>query len=544
MFFESAQAMGITKLLKDALEEGLRVSNLDKKGKKKALGSIIKRIHFQDRVGCRLAVDASIFINSFVRSTKSHQHWALNFCDFLITVKECGVLLVVIFDGKSPPIEKTLERESRRKTGANQIEKADILQEISRLVRSDCEAVDDLGESYTNLSLLSTETVEKVEGIYTKLMDGGVDVTNTLEDEFGDVVEYTLQERIVNTSIKIAKILFPRSHESVENASKIEEILDFCDEKVRHISIQSAKIVDDDINLAKKICKYIGYPSFTAHGEAEALCAHLNIRGIVDGIITNDTDILPYGNVKMYRNYNHRSGMCEYVSSKTLRRKMLIDIKMDRRLFRELCICLKCDYNKKDPTAKTKTQSSRFYIRKDWDEIILSFSATSTYKIKKSKSSSRDYISFGGKTVVKVFRQLALLKMHLTPELQRQLFDERTIELLNLDRCASLLSSSHISVEDWPHVDYTSPRSSVPRPEKLRKLLINKHVATENEAANKARMIKEAWEVKVSLSEAGSPSREKPSPSPSKRVYKIPIVSKYSSDTMNTITQQDIDEFG
>ncbi|MGH0128989.1 UNVERIFIED_CONTAM: hypothetical protein FKN15_037090 [Acipenser sinensis] len=48
----------------------------------------------------------------------------------------------------------------------------------------------------------------------------------------------------------------------------------------------------------------LGVPWVTAAGEAEAMCAYLNVHGYVDGCITNDGDVFLYGGQTVYRNFN------------------------------------------------------------------------------------------------------------------------------------------------------------------------------------------------------------------------------------------------
>ncbi|XP_062406680.1 flap endonuclease GEN homolog 1 [Sardina pilchardus] len=48
----------------------------------------------------------------------------------------------------------------------------------------------------------------------------------------------------------------------------------------------------------------LGVPWVTAAGEAEAMCAFLDLHGVVDGCITNDGDAFLYGAQTVYKNFN------------------------------------------------------------------------------------------------------------------------------------------------------------------------------------------------------------------------------------------------
>lgn len=57
-------------------------------------------------------------------------------------------------------------------------------------------------------------------------------------------------------------------------------------------------------------------PWVTAAGEAEAMCAFLDLHGFVDGCITNDGDAFLYGARTVYRNFNMntKAGVCFVVT--------------------------------------------------------------------------------------------------------------------------------------------------------------------------------------------------------------------------------------
>lgn len=54
----------------------------------------------------------------------------------------------------------------------------------------------------------------------------------------------------------------------------------------------------------EQILKLLGVDVVRAEAEGEALCALLNSRGIVDGVITNDGDTLLYGASVIYTNFS------------------------------------------------------------------------------------------------------------------------------------------------------------------------------------------------------------------------------------------------
>lgn len=51
----------------------------------------------------------------------------------------------------------------------------------------------------------------------------------------------------------------------------------------------------------------LGIPYLNSSGEAEAYCALLNSAGLVQGVLTDDTDALLYGASTVYRNVSTSS---------------------------------------------------------------------------------------------------------------------------------------------------------------------------------------------------------------------------------------------
>jgi len=70
---------------------------------------------------------------------------------------------------------------------------------------------------------------------------------------------------------------------------------------------------------------YLGLPYMTAPGEAEAQCVELEALGLVDGIITDDSDVWVFGGKCVYRNMFSNKKDVHRFSLKTIKDQLGIE---------------------------------------------------------------------------------------------------------------------------------------------------------------------------------------------------------------------------
>ncbi|KAM5143051.1 LOW QUALITY PROTEIN: flap endonuclease GEN homolog 1 [Callospermophilus lateralis] len=99
----------------------------------------------------------------------------------------------------------------------------------------------------------------------------------------------------------------------------------------------------------------LGIPWVQAAGEAEAMCAHLNASGQVDGCLTNDGDAFLYGAQTVYRNFtiSTKDPHIDCYTMSSIKSKL----GLDRDALVGLAILLGCDYLPKGVPGVGKEQA-------------------------------------------------------------------------------------------------------------------------------------------------------------------------------------------
>mmetsp|Transcript_22444 Transcript_22444/g.21592 ORF Transcript_22444/g.21592 Transcript_22444/m.21592 type:complete len:161 (+) Transcript_22444:276-758(+) len=72
----------------------------------------------------------------------------------------------------------------------------------------------------------------------------------------------------------------------------------------------------------KELLRIVGVPFVEAPFEAESQCAFMEMEGLVDGVITEDSDVLLFGARKVYRNIFDRNKFVEKFEMKTIEKEL------------------------------------------------------------------------------------------------------------------------------------------------------------------------------------------------------------------------------
>lgn len=119
---------------------------------------------------------------------------------------------------------------------------------------------------------------------------------------------------------------------------KVEERMDKKNDQV-------VTVTKDDFELLKELFSAFNIPYYVSLEEAEKLCSKLCIDGLVDAVLSDDSDVIAYGAPISISRLNTRSGGCLQIRYDNLTKRM----DMSREQILDHCIMCGTDYNKNIP---------------------------------------------------------------------------------------------------------------------------------------------------------------------------------------------------
>lgn len=238
----------------------------------------------------KVGIDAPMFLYKFKSAyAPNDRAWLGSFVNFIAYLRKRDVHPVFVFEGKAPP-EKFQAQEERREQRHKTIDKTNTMQL-------------DLDEYIKNgtVTPLLTELSKKLKGS------------------------------------QIKKSLL------VKNTSEIniDEIKDEIDRRRKY----EISITNEDIEYLKELCKLMGVSYIHSFGEAETDCVSLFYGGVIDYIVSEDTDVLAYfstqaEDLKVITSFNNDTFV------QVSKQKILDVLNLSDESFRDFCIMCGTDYNK------------------------------------------------------------------------------------------------------------------------------------------------------------------------------------------------------
>lgn len=251
----------------------------------KGIHQLLKKYNLYEEVSLyqyaykKIAIDAPYFVCVF----KLRENYIESIIDMIVILRSKHIHPVFVFDGKAP-IEKAKERERRAQKKADQYAR-----------------------------------IERLEADYE-------------EYKISKIVSLALKE-INEKKIKPSR-LFP-------NSTRFSDIA--VENYIKKLRSHMLKVTEEDFNILKKILYFFKIPTIFATGEGEVLCAQLAKQGLVDAVLTKDTDVLACSTPVMLNGF----GTHTFVE---IRIDDILDkLNLTEKSWIDLCIMCGTDFNDNIP---------------------------------------------------------------------------------------------------------------------------------------------------------------------------------------------------
>lgn len=141
--------------------------------------------------------------------------------------------------------------------------------------------------------------------------------------------------------------------------SKLEEDLSE-EDRIKYFK-RTVSISRKQINECKELLDLMGVAYIEAPEEADSQCAQLVKEGLVDGVLTEDMDILTFGASSIYKNLTSYKKEKYKINLQNI----LSTLNLTYEQFVELCILFGCDYNEKMKDISPETIYKIYLEHKD-----------------------------------------------------------------------------------------------------------------------------------------------------------------------------------
>lgn len=246
----------------------------------------------------RIAVDISLYLYKY-KAIYGEDQWMTGIIHMMTLLRSHSIHPVVVFDGEAPP-EKLNEQQARRVARAERLDKYRSLTHGMEQYRRDGTVSPDLRDFYAK-----------------SLVRG-----------------YSSSPSSSSSS--------PSSPSSVSDPPKDFDP-DLVEMHLAKLKGQTMRVHHSDIAQTQDLMHVLRIPYFQAPGEAEGMCSWLSRRGLVDGVLTEDTDVLAYGASALLGKLDSSAAQCIKITYA----QILDQLGMTQMQFTDLCIACGCDYNQR-----------------------------------------------------------------------------------------------------------------------------------------------------------------------------------------------------
>lgn len=288
---------------------------------KKLIANNAVRKHLSAYSGKKIAIDASIFLYRFIYNDDKNA--VINgFLNQLKQLHRFQITPVYVFDGKAN-VDVKLVVEKR------QMQRAKVQNALDTLGVELEETMEILGDP-----IAAALVMDKMDTDAMSQNPGNCAVEIPFDQR--DIPLFTVDsddEQYGIMPIEPVASIEETSEDLMQKAVEIQSRILSLQKQVRR---PTREMVDD----CKTLFTILGVPFVQSPGESDPTLAEMCLSGEVFGVISEDTDMLPYGCQVFITDFNVKSDeITEYKLD-----SILADIKMEREQFVDLCILCGCDY--------------------------------------------------------------------------------------------------------------------------------------------------------------------------------------------------------
>lgn len=295
---------------------------------KKLISDVAVQRNLSSYRGKRLAVDASIYLYQFIYRDDPDAVLK-GVLRQLIKFHRFGITPVYVFDGKaSSQIKIEVERrQERREKVRNTLETLEV--ELG-------ETLETLGDPVAAAAVMAEIEEAPVGNAHVEIPFTDLDVPLFTPDSEDDEMEP------VDGSDEVGE--FETTEDLMLRAVSIQN-------RILSLQKQTRRPTREMVDECKQLFEMLGVPYVQAPGESDPTLAEMVLSGEVDGIISEDTDMLPYGCEVFLTGFKDS---VDYVTEFRLSH-VLQKLGMSRVQFVDMCILCGCDYADKIYKIGVKT---------------------------------------------------------------------------------------------------------------------------------------------------------------------------------------------
>ncbi|KAJ3043972.1 DNA repair protein rad2 [Rhizophlyctis rosea] len=164
-------------------------------------------------------------------------------------------------------------------------------------------------------------TTEEIDFDQLHNIEGEGEVEPDSDDDEEKVDVPTALDTEVNEYARFVSTL--SSHRSIASATeRLEQEMVALNAQKRKEMRDASDITQSMINETQELLRLFGLPYIVAPMEAESQCAFLAAENLVDGIVTDDSDVFLFGGKNVYRNMFNQQRYVEQYEMKTLEERL------------------------------------------------------------------------------------------------------------------------------------------------------------------------------------------------------------------------------